>query len=436
MRNPPLDIRCKSSELLRDGHPPEMEVAANFKRRSTKQIMVGEVAVGGGAPISVQSMTTTKTADIEGTLAQIYALAAAGADIVRCTCNEMAAAEGLAAIVPRSPVPIVADIHNQYRMALAALASGVQCLRLNPGNIRRPEHIKAVASECRDRGVPIRIGVNGGSLDPDIYASYGGKVTPDAMVDSALRELDYFTAVDFDLVKISVKASSVPLMVEAYRRLSEVTDHPLHLGVTEAGPPPVGVVKSTAGIAALLTEGIGDTIRYSLTADPVEEVRMGRALLESLGLRERKTVDLIACPSCGRAEVDVFGIAQQALDAFGEEELPLQVAVMGCVVNGPGEARDADLGIAAGRGRGHLFVKGVNVAVVPEDEMVDALVSWARTICEEGTEAALARADTERAAREAERDRSMLMTAQGVDANDTSNKVRLVRKAARGDASG
>ena len=413
-----------------------MEVAANFKRRSTRQIMVGDVAVGGDAPISVQSMTTTKTADVEGTLAQIYALAAAGADIVRCTCNETAAAEGLAAIVPRSPVPIVADIHNQYRMALAALASGVQCLRLNPGNIRRPEHIKAVASECRDRGVPIRIGVNGGSLDPDIYDSYGGKVTPDAMVDSALRELDYFTAVDFDLVKISVKASSVPLMVEAYRRLSEATDHPLHLGVTEAGPPPVGVVKSTAGIAALLTEGIGDTIRYSLTADPVEEARMGRALLESLGLRERKTVDLIACPSCGRAEVDVFGIAQQALEAFGEEELPLQVAVMGCVVNGPGEARGADLGIAAGRGRGHLFVKGVNVAVVPEDEMVDSLVSWARTICEEGTEAALARADTERAAREAERDRSMLLSAQGADANDTSTKVRLVRKAAGGDASG
>lgn len=428
----PLSGRSPPSQPPPNEPPPTMEVAASFKRRSTRQIMVGDVAVGGGAPISVQSMTTTKTADVEGTLAQIYSLAAAGADIVRCTCNEMAAAEGLASIVPRSPVPIVADIHNQYRMALAALESGVQCLRLNPGNIRRPEHIKAVASECRDRGVPIRIGVNGGSLDPDLYASYGGKVTPEAMVDSALRELDYFSAVDFNLVKISVKASSVPLMVEAYRGLSEVTDHPLHLGVTEAGPPPVGVVKSTAGIAALLAEGIGDTIRYSLTADPAEEVRMGRALLESLGLRERKTVDLIACPSCGRAEVDVFGITQQVQEAFGEEEIPLQVAVMGCVVNGPGEARDADLGIAAGRGRGHLFVKGVNVAVVPEDEMVDTLVSWAKTICEEGAEAALARADTERAAREAERDRSMLLTAQGADANDTTARVKLVRKAAAG----
>ncbi len=407
-----------------------MEVVAAFSRRPTRKIRVGDVEVGGDAPISVQSMTVTKTADVEGTLAQIYALAAAGADIVRCTCNEAAAAEGLAAIVPRSPVPIVADIHNQYRMALAALEAGVQCLRLNPGNIRRAEHIKTVARECRDRGVPIRIGVNGGSLHPDLYAKYGGKVTPEAMVESAMQEMEYFAAVDFDLVKISVKASSVPLMVEAYRRLSEVTDHPLHLGVTEAGPPPVGVVKSTAGIAALLADGIGDTIRYSLTADPVEEARMGRALLESMGLRERKTVDLIACPSCGRAEVDVFGIAQQALEAFGEEEIPLQVAVMGCVVNGPGEARDADLGIAAGRGRGHLFVKGVNVAVVPEDEMVDSLVSWARFIVAEGAEAALAKADTARARREAERDRSSLLLSQGSDVNETGSKVNLVRRAA------
>ncbi|MDE0668288.1 MAG: flavodoxin-dependent (E)-4-hydroxy-3-methylbut-2-enyl-diphosphate synthase, partial [bacterium] len=285
-----------------------MEVQATFPRRPTRQVMVGEVAVGGGAPISVQSMTTTKTADVEATLAQIYALAAAGADIVRCTCNELEAAEGLAEIVPRSPVPIVADIHHQYRMALAALEANVACLRLNPGNIRRPEHIKTVAAECRDRGVPIRIGVNGGSLHPDLYARHGGKVTAEAMVESALAELDYFAEVDFDLVKISVKASSVPLMIDAYRQLAEVTDHPLHLGVTEAGPPPAGVVKSTAGIATLLAEGIGDTIRYSLTADPVTEARAGRTLLEALGLRERRNVDLIACPSCGRAEVDVFKI--------------------------------------------------------------------------------------------------------------------------------
>ena len=405
-----------------------MEIQATFPRRPTRQVMVGDVAVGGGAPISVQSMTTTKTADVEGTLAQIYALAAAGADIVRCTCNEIEAAEGLAAIVPRSPVPIVADIHHQYRMALAALEADVACLRLNPGNIRRPEHIKTVAAECRDRGVPIRIGVNGGSLHPDLYARYGGRVTAEAMVQSALDELAYFREVDFDLVKISVKASSVPLMIDAYRQLAEVTDHPLHLGVTEAGPPPAGVVKSTAGIATLLAEGIGDTIRYSLTADPVTEARAGRTLLEALGLRERKNVDLIACPSCGRAEVDVFKIANEALEAFGEREIPLQVAVMGCVVNGPGEARDADLGIAAGRGRGHLFVKGQNVAVVPEDEMVEALVSWAEMISEEGVEAALDRADTDRARREAERDRSVLLDTQGSDANDTASRVDIVRR--------
>ena len=407
-----------------------MEIQATFPRRPTRQVMVGDVAVGGEAPISVQSMTVTKTADTEGTLAQIYALAAAGADIVRCTCNEIEAAESLAAIVPRSPVPIVADIHHQYRMALAALEANVACLRLNPGNIRRPEHIKTVAAECRDRGVPIRIGVNGGSLHPDLYARYGGRVTAEAMVQSALDELAYFTEVDFDLVKISVKASSVPLMIDAYRQLAEVTDHPLHLGVTEAGPPPAGVVKSTAGIATLLAEGIGDTIRYSLTADPVTEAKAGRTLLESLGLRERKNVDLIACPSCGRAEVDVFKIANEALEAFGEREIPLQVAVMGCVVNGPGEARDADLGIAAGRGRGHLFVKGQNVAVVPEDEMVEALVSWAELICEAGVEAALERADVDRARREAERDRTDLLNEQGSDANDTASRVDVVRRVA------
>ncbi len=266
-----------------------MLVDGQFERRSTRKIVLRHpthpVEVGGDAPISVQSMTITKTADVEGTLAQIYALHAAGADIVRCTCNEIEAAEGLAHIVPRSPVPVVADIHHQYKMALAALDAGVHCLRLNPGNIRRPEHIKLVAQECKDRGVPIRIGVNGGSLDPELYKKHGGRVTPEAMVESAQIELAYFDEIGFDDVKISVKASSVPLMIEAYRQLSEVTDHPLHLGVTEAGPPPVGVVKATAGIATLLAEGIGDTIRYSLTADPVEEARAGRQLLEAMGLR-------------------------------------------------------------------------------------------------------------------------------------------------------
>jgi (E)-4-hydroxy-3-methylbut-2-enyl-diphosphate synthase len=399
-----------------------------FERRVTRQIHVGGVAVGGGAPVSVQSMTITKTADVEGTLQQIYALAGAGCDIVRCTCNESEAAEGLAEIVPRSPVPIIADIHHQYRMALAALEAGVHGLRLNPGNIRNPEHIKAVAREAKDRGVSIRIGVNGGSLDPKLYDKYGGRVTPEAMVESARQEMAYFDEVGFDLIKISVKASSVPLMVEAYRQLADATDHPLHLGVTEAGPPPAGLLKATAGIATLLLEGIGDTIRYSLTADPVEEARAGRQLLESLGLRERKSVDLIACPSCGRAEIDVIDVARRAQEAFGERQLPLQIAVMGCVVNGPGEAREADLGIAAGNKRGHLFVKGRNVAVVPEAEMVEALVDWAEFIVEHGVDAAIDRADTTVAEREAAKDRRRNLGERGDDANDAGQRIELIHR--------
>ena len=404
-----------------------MQVVSSVPRKVTRQISVGDVKVGGDAPITIQSMTITKTADVEGTLQQIYALAAAGADIVRCTCNEIEAAEGLAQIVPRSPVPIIADIHRQYKMAMAAMEAGVHGLRLNPGNIRKPEHIKAVAAEAKDRQIPIRIGVNAGSLDPKLYEKYGG-ATPEAMVESALTEMAYFEEVGFDLIKISVKASSVPLMVDAYRALSEVTDYPLHLGVTEAGPPPAGLLKATAGIATLLLEGIGDTIRYSLTADPVEEAKAGRQLLEALGLRERKNIDLIACPSCGRAEVDVIKVANDAMKAFGDRQLPLQVAVMGCVVNGPGEARDADIGIAAGNKRGHLFIKGQNVAVVPEDEMVEQLVEWAEFIHEHGTDAALARADLKKAAREADKDRAKLLAEQGDDANNANEKIVQIRK--------
>jgi len=396
-------------------------------RRKTRQIHVGRVPVGGDAPVSVQSMTITKTADVEGTLQQIYALAGAGADIVRCTCNRQEAAEGLAQIVPRSPVPIIADIHNNHLMALAALDAGVHGLRLNPGNIRNPAHIKAVAREAKDRGVPIRIGVNAGSLDSDLYDKYGG-ATPDAMVESAQTELAYFAEVGFDDVKISVKASYVPLMIEAYRQLAAVTDHPLHVGVTEAGPGLAGIIKGTAGIGTLLAEGIGDTIRFSLTADPVEEAHAGRQLLECLGLRERKNVDLIACPSCGRAEIDVIKVANDALAAFGDKDIPLQVAVMGCVVNGPGEAKDADLGIAAGRKKGHLFIKGRNVAVVPEDEMVEALVSYAEQIMADGAEAVLARADQESAQRAAEADRAALLEDKGEDANQAATKVDLIRK--------
>jgi (E)-4-hydroxy-3-methylbut-2-enyl-diphosphate synthase len=250
------------------------------------------------------------------------------------------------------------------------------------------------------------------------------------MVESALEEIKYFQEVDFDLIKISVKASNVPLMIEAYRQLSEVVDYPLHLGVTEAGPPPAGIVKATAGIATLLAEGIGDTIRYSLTSDPVDEARMGRVLLESFGLRERKNVDLIACPSCGRAEVDVYKIADEAQAAFKDKLIPLQVAVMGCVVNGPGEARDADIGIAAGNKRGHLFVKGINVAVVPEDEMVERLVEWAEFINDNGVEAAMERAkeSAPAARRAAEEDRDRNLGEKGEDANDSEQIVQLMKK--------
>jgi (E)-4-hydroxy-3-methylbut-2-enyl-diphosphate synthase len=404
-------------------------------RRKTRQIKVGSVPVGGEAPISVQSMTITKTADVDATLQQIYALAGAGADIVRCTCNRADAAEGLARIVPRSPVPIVADVHNDWRMAMAALEAGVHCLRLNPGNIRNAEHIRTIAQDAKDRGVPIRIGVNAGSLDRDLYAKHGG-ATPEALVESAQIELAYFDEVGFEDVKISVKASYVPLMIEAYRQLADVTDHPLHLGVTEAGPPPAGLIKGTAGIGTLLAEGIGDTIRFSLTADPVEEARAGRQLLEAMGLRERKNVDLIACPSCGRAEIDVIKVANEVQAAFGDRLIPLQVAVMGCVVNGPGEARDADLGIAAGRHRGHLIVKGEVVAVVPEDEMVETLVEWAEYIVEHGVDAALARVDTEKAKKEAEADRAALLEDKGDDANASETRVDLIRKKIGADGIG
>ena len=405
-----------------------MDVTASSltPRRHTRQIAVGSVKVGGDAPISVQSMTTTKTADVEGTLAQIYALAAAGADIVRCTCNDVAAAEGLVQIVPRSPVPIVADIHFHVEMALAALEAGVHGLRLNPGNLRKPEEIKLVASEAGDRGVPIRIGVNAGSLHPDIYERFGG-ATPEALVESARIELAYFEEVGFSDVKISVKASSVATMIAAYRLASETFDHPLHLGVTEAGPLPGGLIKGTAGIATLLAEGIGDTLRYSLTADPVEEARAGRQLLESLGLRERKGLDLIACPSCGRAEVDVIRVANEAQAALSALELPIQVAVMGCVVNGPGEARHADLGIAAGKHRGHLFIQGQIVRVVPEADMVEALVDEAKKIAAEGVAARLAARDVSAEA-EAAADRALLLDDRGLDANNAGERIERIRR--------
>ncbi len=398
-----------------------------FERRVTRKLRVGDIEVGGGAPVSVQSMTTTKTADVDGTLAQIYALAGAGADIVRVTCNTVEAAQGIAEMMPRSPVPIVADVHFQYRLALAAIEAGVSALRLNPGNIRNERHIKEVASVAKAAGIPIRIGVNAGSLDKDLLDSYGGPV-PEALVASAMQEVRYLDEVDFHDIKISVKHSNVALMVESYRLLADTTEYPLHLGVTEAGPPPGGLIKSVAGIATLLSEGIGDTIRFSLTADPVEEAKAGRALLEYLGLRERSTLDFIACPSCGRAEVDVIKVASEANERLEALKLPIQVAVMGCVVNGPGEAREADLGLAAGRGRGHLFIKGEVVRVVPEAEMVDALLDEARLLAEQGAEARLAAADVTAADLAAE-ERLELISIQG-DANRSQERRQAVKDVA------
>ena len=399
-------------------------------RTLTRQIHVGKVAVGGNAPITVQSMTTTKTADVDGTLSQVYALFGAGADIVRITCNDVDAAQGLAEIIPRSPVPIIADIHFQYRLALAALEAGVQGLRLNPGNIRNEQHIKTVAREANDRGVSIRVGVNAGSLDKDLLDQYGGPV-PEALVASARKEVAYLEDVDFADIKISVKHSHVPSMVASYRLLSEQVDYPLHLGVTEAGPPPGGLIKSVAGIATLLLEGIGDTIRFSLTADPVEEAKAGRRLLEYLNLRERKGLDLIACPSCGRADVDVIAVAAEAQKRLEDANLPIQVAVMGCVVNGPGEAREADIGIAAGKGRGHLFIKGQVVRVVPEREMVDALLDEAKKLVEEGVDARLAAAD-EFASQLAAEAAEELLAFQG-DANKVAERRKAVVEAASGE---
>ena len=400
-----------------------------IKRRRSRLLHVGSVPVGADSPITVQSMTTTKTADVDATLAQTYALAGAGADIVRITCNDVEAAQGLAEIVPRSPVPIIADIHFQYRLALAAIEAGVAGLRLNPGNIRKEEHIKAVARAASEVGIPIRVGVNAGSLDKDLLAKYGAPV-PEALVESALHEISYLEEVGFNDIKISVKHSHVPSMVESYRLLAETIDYPLHLGVTEAGPPPGGLIKSVAGIATLLLEGIGDTIRFSLTADPVEEAKAGTKLLEYLGLRERKGLDLIACPSCGRAEVDVIEVVAEAEAALEAEGLPIQVAVMGCVVNGPGEAREADIGIAAGRGKGHLFIKGQVVRVVQEAEMVDALVDEARRLAEEGVDARLAAADVS-AADLAEEQAIELRSLQG-DANRAEARRAAVAEVAGG----
>ena len=352
-------------------------------RRPTRQITLGGVPIGGGAPISVQSMTTTKTSDINATLQQIASLVATGVDIVRVAVPHWEDAEALTAIAAKSTVPVVADIHFQWKYAMAALEAGIQGLRINPGNIKYQDKVRLIAREAKARGVPIRIGVNAGSLEKDLLEKYGNP-TPEALVESALNEARILEDEDFFDIKISVKHSNPRVMIEAYRQLAEKCDYPLHLGVTEAGPMPAGGIKSAVGIGALLAEGIGDTIRVSLTDDPVEEVKAGTLILQALGLRKRG-LDLVACPSCGRAEVDVLGLTKQVNEALEAKaiKVPLRVAVMGCVVNGPGEAREADLGIAAGKGQGFLIVNGEVRDKIPEDEFVTRLVAEAEKIAAE-----------------------------------------------------
>jgi (E)-4-hydroxy-3-methylbut-2-enyl-diphosphate synthase len=355
----------------------------SIERRKSRQIRVGDVTIGGDAPIRVQSMTTTKTSDINATLQQIASLVAAGVDIVRVAVPHWEDAEALRAIAAKSTVPVVADIHFQWKYAMAALEAGIQGLRINPGNIKYHDKLRLIAHEAKERGVPIRIGVNAGSLEKDLLERYGAP-TPEALVESALNEARILEDEDFFDIKISVKHSNPRVMIEAYRQLAEKCDYPLHLGVTEAGPMPMGGVKSAVGIGTLLAEGIGDTIRVSLTDDPVEEVKVGTAILQSLGLR-RRGLDLVACPSCGRAEVDVLGLTKQVNEALEREGIkqPIRVAVMGCVVNGPGEAREADLGIAAGKGQGFLVVKGEVVDKIPESEFVTRIVAEARKLAAE-----------------------------------------------------
>lgn len=343
--------------------------------------MVGKVEIGGGAPVSVQSMTITDTRDVEATLVQIYQLAAEGCEIVRLAVPDGEAAQALAAIKPRSPIPIVADIHFDYRLALQALDAGVDKLRINPGNIGSRQRTRTVAKAAKERGIPIRIGANIGSLSKAMLRRYG-RPCAEALVESALEDVQVLEDLDFHDIVISVKASDVPLAVEAYAMISERAAYPLHVGITESGTAWAGGVKSAAGIGAILSRGIGDTIRVSLAADPVEEVKVGFEILKSLGLRTRG-VQLVACPSCGRAEVDIIAIAQEVERRLARLDVPVKVAVMGCAVNGPGEARMADLGIACGRGMGLLFKGGKIVASLPEDRLVDALMEQVALIAKE-----------------------------------------------------
>ncbi len=344
----------------------------------SRQITVGGVKIGGGAPVTIQSMTNTPTHDVEKTLSQIRALAAAGCDIVRVAVPDMAAAEAVGALKAGSPVPLVADIHFDYRLALKAVEQGIDKIRINPGNIGSPERVRAVADACRERGVPIRIGVNGGSLERPLLEKYGGP-TPEALVESALGHARLLEQFDFHDICISLKASSVPVTMRAYRLMAERYDYPLHLGVTEAGTPGLGTIKSAAGIGGLLALGIGDTFRVTLTADPVEEITVAKQILKAVGLR-KDGPELIACPTCGRTNIDLIPMAREVEALLERVDKPITVAVMGCIVNGPGEARHADVGIAGGRGEGVLFKKGQIVAKVPEDQLVPELMKLIDTL--------------------------------------------------------
>jgi (E)-4-hydroxy-3-methylbut-2-enyl-diphosphate synthase len=351
-------------------------------RRKTRQIKVGKVLVGGDAPISVQSMTTTLTADVNATLQQIAELTAAGCDIVRVACPSQDDADALPAIARKSQIPVIADIHFQPKYVFAAIEAGCAGVRVNPGNIRKfDDQVKQIAQAAKDAGVSIRIGVNAGSLDPRLLAKYG-KATPEALVESAVWEASLFEEHDFHDFKISVKHNDPVVMVRAYELLAERGDWPLHLGVTEAGPAFQGTIKSAVAFGALLSKGIGDTIRVSLSAPPVEEVKVGNQILQSLNLRPRK-LEIVSCPSCGRAQVDVYKLAEEVTAGLDGLEVPLRVAVMGCVVNGPGEAREADLGVASGNGKGQIFVRGQVVKTVPESQIVETLIEEAMRIADE-----------------------------------------------------
>ncbi|MEY4067417.1 MAG: hypothetical protein RLZ69_310 [Actinomycetota bacterium] len=348
-------------------------------RRKSRKIMVGKVAVGGDAPISVQSMTTTKTTDINGTLQQIAELTASGCDIVRVACPSQDDADVLRIIAKRSQIPVIADIHFQPKYVFQAIDAGCGAVRVNPGNIRQfDDQVGAIAKAAKEAGVSIRIGVNAGSLDPRLLQKYG-KATPEALVESAVWEASLFEEHDFHDFKISVKHNDPVVMVKAYELLAERGDWPLHLGVTEAGPAFQGTIKSSVAFGALLSKGIGDTIRVSLSAPPVEEIKVGSQILESLNLRPRK-LEIVSCPSCGRAQVDVYQLANDVTAGLEKMTVPLRVAVMGCVVNGPGEAREADLGVASGNGKGQIFVKGEVIKTVPESEIVATLIEEANRI--------------------------------------------------------